>query len=78
MSTLRCEEPGWVEVTMADSRRGLWIRETDGKIEVCGGREGDDVYLSFSVGETLTAEHLRTFRDLMWTYAANVEFAREE
>lgn len=46
----RAYEPGWMRIGRIDStgRRSLWIRETDGTIELCAGREGDDAYVKIT------------------------------
>lgn len=44
---LRACEPGWICISMHDpaGRRGLWFRRTsDGGVELCAGREGDDAW----------------------------------
>ncbi len=55
---LRCEEPGYICVTMGDHRRGLWYRIADAGIEVCAGREGDDDHVKLRVGELVTAQQI--------------------
>ena len=46
MSYNRASELGWCRIGAWDSaeRRSLWVRLTEGKIELCSGREGDDWY----------------------------------
>ena len=42
----RAEQPGWVRIGRYCSakRRSIWARETfDNRLELCAGREGDDV-----------------------------------
>lgn len=57
-TSMRAYQPGWLLAAMPDKagRRGIWFRPTlDGagrlvRLEVCGGREGDDHYAMFAVG----------------------------
>ena len=41
------DEPGWIELTLPDGRRGVWMRVGEDKVELCAGREGDDAYVCF-------------------------------
>lgn len=64
-------EPGWWLQVRDDpsQRRGIWTRETPRfstvvqsfgpieRLEICAGREGDDVYVDLRVGDVIT-EHL--------------------
>lgn len=58
-------ERNWKLVAMNDvtGRRGLWYRETTDTvnnkrmIELCAGREGDDIDLAFVEGDVITAGH---------------------
>lgn len=61
------------------ARRGLWIRYTPPypeelrqrwqplALELCSGRDGDDAYVAFQVGERLAAEQLRRLEDVIST-----------
>lgn len=42
----RYAEEGWVRIGLFDyaQRRSMWVRRTADVIELCAGREGDDVY----------------------------------
>lgn len=51
---------------MADARRGFWVRLTAGKLEVCAGREGDDVYVSVPVDGKQLAGLQEAVRALEW------------
>lgn len=61
----RSRQSGWVLAVRDDpsGRRGFWYRETveDGRhvLELCAGREGDDVYVRLVEGESITVEQLR-------------------
>lgn len=49
----RVKGDGWRLVAMhdPDCRRGLWMRpRTDGGVELCAGREGDDVFAALVPG----------------------------
>ena len=60
----------WIQTHRHCGRRGIWIKpELNSerqyqKLEVCGGREGDDMYVSLSVGDVITPEILRTITSL--------------
>lgn len=43
---LRAREAGWVRIGRTDDsgRRSLWARASEGRVELCSGREGDDGY----------------------------------
>ena len=43
--TLRAYTGEWWIAAKHDARRGLWYREAGGALEICAGREGDDVHL---------------------------------
>lgn len=44
--TLRAYTGEWWIASKHDKRRGLWYREEGGVLEICAGREGDDVHLT--------------------------------
>ena len=47
----------WQIASLHDKRRGLWFRVLpDGELQICGGREGDDCYVSFRVGDVMDQE----------------------
>ena len=59
MSVNLAHEPGWQRIgrICSSGRRSLWLREApDGTIEVCGGREGDDLYLRVEHGQQVSWE----------------------
>ena len=66
---LRMNEPGWTLLVMHDPaiRRGLWCRETEGKVELCAGREGGDDYVMLKEGAAITPEMLADVRGLCAT-----------
>ena len=43
--TMRAYTSEWWIASKHDTRRGLWYREEGGVLEICAGREGDDVHL---------------------------------
>ena len=58
----RCDEPGWVRIGSMDAigRRSLWMRMNyvgEGRksvlatVELCSGREGDDLYCQINAGD---------------------------
>ena len=42
--TMRAYTSEWWIASKHDTRRGLWYRE-EGGVQICAGREGDDVHL---------------------------------
>ena len=73
MSMMRCEEPGWELVHLADEqRRGLWLRvdEAAQVTELCSGREGDDSYIR------LEGKAAIDLADVITTYAYGLEVGR--
>ncbi len=71
---MRSSEKGWRSAAMHDpaERRGIWFRVNEGTkerpyliVEVCGGREGDDDYVKFEVGKTLSQNDLNTIEDIL-------------
>lgn len=57
----RCNEPGWKVVAVPDGKRGLWYRLSEGKIELCAGKDGDGHYIVVGVGDVVsetTVHHL--------------------
>lgn len=71
--SLRFKHAGWVEVIMADKRRGVWIRVTHDGIEFCGGREGDDLYVAIANNKPPTPSQLKELGEMFETYAWAVE-----
>ena len=65
--TCRGTLPGYELLAMHDpsGRRGLWARYEEAAVELCAGREGDDAYVCFEVGEAVTAEKLQQLRDVL-------------
>lgn len=57
--------PEWIQTHRHCPRRGVWILSLPQKLEVCGGREGDDLYLSLQAGEVLTEEKLKILQELL-------------
>lgn len=54
-------DDSWRCCSMHDpsGRRGIWFRfQTNGKFEICAGREGDDAKVTLQVGDTLTYTNL--------------------
>lgn len=43
----RAAEPGWRQIIASDTsgRRSVWFRRDGEALEICGGREGDDVFV---------------------------------
>jgi hypothetical protein len=68
MSLNRCTEPGWIELSRPDGRRGMWMRVTDNCIELCAGREGDDAHLSLTLGSVLSRRDLAEAEDILKTF----------
>ena len=65
----RLLEPGWELVAMHDQyeRRGVWMRVGPRFIEVCSGLEGNDYYVRFTAGVTVTEESLDVLAEaLRW------------
>jgi hypothetical protein len=52
----------WICCSMHDKseRRGIWYRKIKDQIQICAGREGDDEFISVTVGDTFTEKHLIT------------------
>lgn len=58
---MRAHEPGWTLVASHDptGRRGLWMRGDSAEgIDLCAGRDGDDVYVALRPGDVVTGETL--------------------
>jgi hypothetical protein len=53
------------------------MRVTKERVELCAGREGDDEYVSFDLGEAVTKEHLHRGRSVLEYFAYAVELAME-
>jgi len=70
---MRCKEPGWVKLTCPDGRRGVGMRVTDGAVELCAGREGDDAYVEFRIATIVVPEQLTMVREILDSLA----FAKE-
>lgn len=80
----RASEPGWELAAMNDptGRRGIWVRETrdplvPGRVlalEICAGREGDDVYLGLRPGEVIDPQ---TFGELVAAFDLGTWCVRE-
>lgn len=65
--SMRCIEPGWIRVTEYDKaeRRALWMRVTEGAVEFCAGRDGDDAYVKIPrQKESLNREGLYNLQDV--------------
>lgn len=72
---MRSSEPGYVLAAMNDpsGRRGIWYRESpvdEGarpltKVEICGGREGDDCYISLAIGDVVSPDTLRSLEQIL-------------
>lgn len=65
----RANEDGWILCSMNDpsGRRGLWFRVSEDStcVEICAGREGDDLYLTLSAGEAITLSDLAKLIDAL-------------
>lgn len=74
-------DPGWRLVAMNDpsKRRGIWYRPSEDKqsIELCAGREGDDAFAFFRIGETVTPAMLDGLYGIMEIGAAMVDEKEE-
>lgn len=72
--TLRCDEPGWVDIGKNDGRRSLWVRfdpeASSLAFEVCAGREGDDDYVRIDASNPQFFELRALFGSAM--YAAEL------
>ena len=80
MSVLRCDEPGWIRCGGQD-RRGLWYRgPTDGVVELCSGREGDDGYVKITRDVPLDGRALADLEGVLSdaAFALDVERGDEE
>jgi len=79
---MRCDEPGWTLIALADGRRGIWTRDTGSGdkrvIEVCAGREGDDEYVRLAVGEQVTEQHLFQLEGIFSAFSWATEIAGDE
>jgi hypothetical protein len=72
---VRSSEPGYILAAMNDpsGRRGIWYRESpvdEGarpltKIEICGGRGGDDCYISLAIGDVVSPDTLRSLEQIL-------------
>lgn len=74
----RCWGPGWRLAAMNDStgRRGIWYRfdlTNPTSIEICGGREGDDFYVRFVVGQEVAKDTIESVRGILDTGAWMVD-----
>lgn len=72
-SCMRCEKPGYVQLARPDGRRGVWARAMGDEINICAGREGDDVFLSLKVGEVVGERHVKLFGEILQTYAWSLQ-----
>lgn len=46
------------------SRRGIWVKASEKTAEIRVGREGDDLEITFKLGEPITSEHLSLLREV--------------
>lgn len=65
----RYREPGWIELVCPDGRRGVWMRVTATSIELCAGREGDDVLLHLNLGLRVRKRHIAEAGAILETLA---------
>lgn len=72
----RCNEPGWKVVAVPDGKRGLWYRYTEGKIELCAGKDGDGAYFSIGAGETVSVATVSALADVLGSahYSASLRW----
>lgn len=71
----RRSEHGYIPAAMHDpsGRRGIYFREVENGLDVCGGREGDDWLASFRVGDTITKEQIDQLQACLETSATWLE-----
>lgn len=64
----RAKQPGWILACMQDptGRRGTWFKYTDDTLEICSGREGDDLHIVVD-SENSSKEFREQLVDLLWT-----------
>lgn len=74
---IRCKGPGWVELAYPDGCRGVWMRVTDQTVELCAGREGDDVYVEFRIATIVIPEQLAMAQEILESLAFAKELAEE-
>lgn len=72
---IRCEEQGWVPLSIPDGRRGIWMRVTKDKVELCSGREGDDNHVSFKLGEKVSERDIYEAGEVLSDFAFALETA---
>lgn len=76
---MRAEQPGWNLIAMHDpaDRRGVWMRHNAGEqtTEICAGREGDDDYIKFSIGEKITPQQIVALNSIMQTAMWAIDLA---
>ena len=71
--SMRSEEDGWIQLARPDGRRGLWVRLTKISLELCAGREGDNHYARFNLGEPGTSPCLQAVEDCLLTLAWSMD-----
>lgn len=76
----RCLRYGWEEVALPDGRRGLWRRHGECecgalRVELCAGREGDDAYVCFTLGEVVSHAQLADLDEVALCVGWSFEFA---
>jgi len=83
---MRILEEGWVCAALEDpaGRRGIWFRYSASadRLEVCGGREGDDFYVDLRVdGNSLDHRQLNELVGLLdtarWSREARIDAGGE-
>jgi hypothetical protein len=74
--SMRSDEDGWVPIAVPDGRRGLWMKVTPTTVELCAGREGDDAYVKFEVGEAVSKSDVKEGLEVLdyFVYALDVQY----
>lgn len=72
---MRCAEPGWIELSRPDRRRGIWMRTTSTTLELCAGREGDDDYVLIPTSKPLSNEDLNNLTGVILAFQFACESA---
>ena len=79
---MRSSQDGWKLIQFGDviaQRRGIWLRLTETHVEICGGREGDDLQMQIPLHgpdarELPTAEDWKSlYQQAEWHYDSCID-----